>query len=191
MSYEYKPYAIIAFLDNIVSAYVFYGALYIVTFWNLWTVDDWQQAILCVALFIPLVWLTVCDLQNHELPNIGTLAIAIISFMFVALTNVTVLPLHVATGLFVTAFLWLAGEAYFRRHGQEGLGIGDAKLFGAGALLLGPWQLPDLILLASLGGILGYCLSLFRPQQAKRGIPFGPFIAYSTFLMIFLDPLFL
>ena len=191
MDNGHKPYVSITFLGSIVSAYIFCGALYAVTFWNLWIVGDWQQATLCAALFIPLVWLTVCDLRNFELPDFGTITIAIISLVFIALTNPSVFLIHLATGFSVTSFLWLFGEVYFRRNGREGLGIGDAKLFGAGTLLLGPWQLPDLILLASLGGILGYGLSHLRSPKIKQGVPFGPFIAYAIFLMIFLNPLFL
>ena len=191
MSEKNQPYVSIAFFGGTVSAYVSYSVLYSITFWGLWTFGDWPQAALCAALVIPLIWLSVYDLQNFELPDFGTLVIAVISFVFVAITNLPALSLHIATGFFVTAFLWLAGEVYFRQNGQEGLGIGDAKLFGAGVLLLGPWQLPDLFLLASLGGILGYGLSRLHSTQAKQGIPFGPFIAYAIFLLSFLNPLFL
>ena len=179
MNGDHQPYGSIAFLGGAVSAYVSYSMLYAVTFWGLWNVGDWQQGALCAALIMPLIWLSVSDFQTFELPDFGTLMVAAISFMFVGLTNPTALMLHVATGTFVTASLWLVGGFYFRRTGQEGLGIGDAKLFGAGAVLLGPWQLPDLILLASMGGILGYGLSRLHCAQTERRIPFGPFIAYA------------
>ena len=88
----------------------------------------------------------------------------------------------------IFGLLWLVGEMYFRRAATEGLGIGDAKLFGAGAVLLGPFHLPDLFLLSSLGGILGWVLTR---KSRDGGIPFGPFIAYAIFVLSFLNPLFL
>lgn len=42
--------------------------------------------------------------------------------------------------------MWLIGEIYYRNTGKDGLGIGDDKRFGAGAVLLGPTLVPQMIL---------------------------------------------
>lgn len=143
------------------------------------------------ALILPLVWLSIRDSQTFEIPDLATLTIAVIAVAYLAVTESTLIPRHTAAGAAVVASFWLFGEIYFRRNGHEALGIGDAKLFGAGALLLGPWKIPDLILLASFGGTLAYGFSHLRGQRDEIGIPFGPFIAYAIFVLTFLDPIFL
>jgi leader peptidase (prepilin peptidase)/N-methyltransferase len=163
---------------------------YIVTSIVLWPYGDWPQFILTISLTPFLVWVSVSDLRTFEIPDFGLIAISIISLAYVFWVKPHVIILHVMTALGVMAFLWLLGEVYFRRTNQEGLGIGDAKLFAAGALLLGPSQIPELILLPSLGGIALHAISSMRRSSPQIGIPFGPFITYAIFILSFLDPFF-
>lgn len=191
MSEEREPYGILAFFRRDVSAVLGLGLLYAGTFAVLWTYWAWPQFTLAVFLAPALIWLSVHDLQTFVLPDTGTLAISAIGLAHVAFMDQQALLIHITTAIVVAAFFWLFGEAYYRRSGQEGLGIGDAKLFGAGALLLGPWQIAELILFSSLGGIVLHVILRVRGQEKNPGIPFGPFIAYAIFILSFLDPIFL
>lgn len=164
--------------------------LYQTTFAFLWPWADWPQLFLSITLAPILIWLSISDLKTYTLPNTGTVLVAIVGAVFVAATHPENLLLHIGCAAAITGMLWLLGEVYFRRTGVEGLGIGDAKLFGAGTVLLGPWQLPELILFSSLGGIIGYAVSR-RGDAAENGIPFGPFIAYAIFVLSFLNPIFI
>lgn len=191
MSDEQKPYGILTFSERNVSAVFSFGLLYAGTFLALWTNEAWPQFTLAVFLAPVLIWLSVRDLESYELPDTGVLAIVVISLMHVTFMVEKSLLGQITTAIGVTAFFWMFGEVYFRRSGQEGLGIGDAKLFGSGALLLGPWQIPELVLLPSLGGVAFHFMGRLRGQVTNTGIPFGPFIAYAIFILSFLDPLFL
>lgn len=162
--------------------------LYLSTLAALWE-GNWTTFSAAFLLTPPLIWLSVSDLERHELPDLGTLMVACISMVYVVASGEGILP-HLITGLAVCGLLWGVGEVYFRTAGIEGLGIGDAKLFGAGGLLLGWEQLPEFFLFASIGGIAAALLRRLR-MGADEGIPFGPFIAYSMFILLFLDPLFL
>ncbi|WP_170565674.1 prepilin peptidase [Ruegeria atlantica] len=138
-----------------------------------------------------LIWLSIVDMQCFEIPDLATFFVAAIGTAYLAFIEPQSVFTHVLTGALVTGFFWLAGSLYFRAVKEDGLGIGDAKLFGAGALLLGPWKLPELILLSSIGGILGYGISVIKSPRDNEGIPFGPFIAYAIFTLSFMESIFL
>jgi len=152
---------------------------------------DMGQVWLAMMLCPPLIWLSQHDLAHYEIPDLATGAVVLTAVGYYGMTEPEVLLSNLAAGGMLCFLLWAVGELYFRRTGGEGLGIGDAKLFGAGALLLGPWQLPEFILLSSLGGVVGVAVVQMRGSSDQEGIPFGPFIAYSMFVMVFIDPLFL
>lgn len=139
-------------------------------------------------LFVPvLVWLTSVDLDHQEIPDTASLLVAALAVVYCVWFHLNDLIPHLATGVAVLLALWGLGALYFRRTGTEGLGIGDAKLFGAGALLSGPGALGALILLASVGGIAAYAIGRLRGEK-PGGLPFGPFIAYAIFLMSAFGP---
>lgn len=187
------PYARLAFLKVPVSLCLPLLGLYVITFVALSYFGDSEHLVTSLALAGPLVWLSVRDLQEFELPDIGTGLVAAVALVYTSIFASANLLSHVTTGVLTAAILWSIGELYFRNAGHEGLGIGDAKLFGAGALLLGPWHLPDLFLLSSMGGIIGCWLGSLSSSEnlTTGGIPFGPYIAYAIYVLSFLDPIFL
>jgi leader peptidase (prepilin peptidase)/N-methyltransferase len=73
---------------------------------------------------------------------------------------------------------------YKRLRKRDGLGGGDWKLFAAGGAWLG-WQLlPQLLLVAALGG-LAAALVLHRrkPEFLAQRLPFGAFLAPALWLL--------
>jgi len=163
--------------------------LYGLTFGALWPAGDGLRILFAGFLIPPLIWLTLVDLDRFEIPDLAVVWIVLVAIGQVFVVTPEELWLHIVTGVAVCALLWGIGEVYFRHNGAEGLGIGDAKLLGAGALLLGPYMVPELLLLPSLGGVVGYLMSRKHPQ-IETGIPFGPFIAYAIFVLNLLGPMF-
>ena len=68
------------------------------------------------------------------------------------------------------AALWLVAFGYRRLRGREGLGGGDAKLFGAIGLWLGWRALPAVLLVAALLG-LGWAVA--RRMRSDDRLPLG------------------
>ena len=172
-------------LNSLIKQSLPLAALYTATLIVLWQPDDMARNVLALCLSPILIWVSLEDFRSHHLPNMGSALIAGVGIVYWAVVEPSVLVAHVLTGAAVLMVFWAVGAWYFRRHGEEGLGIGDAKLFAAGALVVGPWQVPGLILFASVGGIVGYGLRALRARaeggrSEARGLPFGPFIAFAV-----------
>jgi leader peptidase (prepilin peptidase)/N-methyltransferase len=88
-------------------------------------------------------------------------------------------------------FAVLAGVAwlYRRLRGRDGLGMGDAKLFAALGAWTG-WQgLPEVLLIASLAGLLFVLVrSRNTPLEATSRIAFGPFLALGGWIVWLYGP---
>ena len=70
-------------------------------------------------------------------------------------------------------------------RGREGMGGGDAKLFGAIGLWLGWYMLPIVLLGATLAG-LAFAVALTaagKSMSRDTRLPFGPFLALSAWLV--------
>lgn len=81
------------------------------------------------------------------------------------------------------AALRIIAAGYRALRGREGLGGGDAKLFGAIGLWLGWRMLPAVLLLAGLIG-LGVVLFAYlrgRPVASDHPLPFGAFLAIAAY----------
>lgn len=90
------------------------------------------------------------------------------------------LPASLLGCLLGFALFWAVGQYYFWRTGQEGLGLGDAKLFAASGAWLGPAALPYVLLIAALGGLV---FLRMRKNAVRREIAFGPWLALGFWLV--------
>ena len=74
-------------------------------------------------------------------------------------------------------------------RGRHGLGQGDMKLLAAIGAWLGWEVLPALVLIASLSGLIFYCVIRMRQHYAlSDAIPFGPYLAFSGILSFLFYP---
>ncbi|MBP1806165.1 prepilin peptidase [Rubellimicrobium aerolatum] len=145
-----------------------------------------RRVALGLCLVPALVWLSATDLRRGEIPDesVAIIALAGLGFQWHRLGLGLPLLAEAAAAALATGLLWLAGGLHFRRTGEEALGIGDAKLIGAGTLAVGAASLWALVLVAALGGIAAGLLARRRAgPDAAKGIPFGPFLAYSILVL--------
>jgi leader peptidase (prepilin peptidase)/N-methyltransferase len=75
----------------------------------------------------------------------------------------------------------LAGLAfvYLQLRGRDGLGLGDAKLLGAGGAWIGWTGLPFALLIAASGGLIYVAVQRLRGRAiaGDQRLAFGPFLA--------------
>ena len=139
---------------------------------------------MALVLSVPLIWLTVVDLRSFVIPDVATLLVAMVGLIRLAKDNPGAgLAFEIIAAIMILGFFWMIGEIYWRKSGQEALGIGDAKLMAAGALCVGIAQFWLVLLLASVGGIMAMVLSRKSPTGIGRGVAFGPFLAFAIFLV--------
>lgn len=84
------------------------------------------------------------------------------------------------------AVFWLIGEAYQRLRGRQGLGGGDAPMFGAMGAWLGWAALPLLLLFAALAGLTVAAVRLAQPKGSddinwrSMRLPLGTLLALAA-----------
>lgn len=156
------------------------------------------------VLVVPgsLAWLTAAfgwtllalgsiDHRAYLLPDVITLPLAAAGLLVAWLVHATPVVDH-AIGA-VAGFLGLIAVARLYRaiRHRDGLGGGDAKLFGALGAWVG-WQgLPTVILYAALSGLLWALLrrASEKPARWRRRLPFGPHLCLAGWLVWLYGPL--
>ncbi len=155
-----------------------------------WRLEGAELVLGCLVGWT-LLAASVADFRHFELPNRMTLGLALLGLASVAVLARGQL-IHSAVGAALGfALLALVGAAYARIRGREGLGLGDAKLLGAGGAWIG-WQgLASAVFLGALAGCLwvgAMWLRGHRPSGATA-IPFGPFLALGIWIVFLMGPL--
>jgi leader peptidase (prepilin peptidase)/N-methyltransferase len=135
-----------------------------------------------------LLALARIDLAHGLLPDLLTLPLALAGIGWTALDDPARVPaalLGAAAGFGVLAGL---GWAYRRWRGRDGLGLGDAKLLGAGGAWLGIEALPLTVGLAAVTALVAVlaCRLAGRPLDRDRAVPFGPFLGAAVWLVFLL-----
>jgi leader peptidase (prepilin peptidase)/N-methyltransferase len=142
---------------------------------------------LAAVLAIPCIWLSLTDLADFTIPDTASLIIAATGLAGQWIFHSAVLGPTILTAAVVTAVFWGAGALHYRLRGHEGIGIGDAKLLGAGVLCVGPVAIWWVVLIAALGGIVAALIGRMRRPGPQTGIPFGPFLAYAIYIVFSLQ----
>jgi len=136
-----------------------------------------------------LLALALWDLRTRRLPDPLVLPLAPAFFALAWVQGRMVLDLALPDPLSALAGAVAAGGAllllralYGWLSGREGLGMGDVKLaFGLGALSGLP-DLPRLLLLAALFGLL-HAVAAGALRDPARPVPFGPALSAAAFLL--------
>ncbi|KMK64002.1 A24 family peptidase [Puniceibacterium sp. IMCC21224] len=144
------------------------------------------QDMVAMAMIAALLWLLlglgVADLLWFRLPDVMTGALLALALLWSLRVDGN--PGGALIGATLGAGSFAALRLGYRTlRGREGLGLGDVKLMAGLGALLGPWDLPLLVLLAALAALaatLGGALMSGRGRaalRASRPLPFGAALA--------------
>ena len=134
------------------------------------------------ALILVLVYLSYIDLRSFRLPNVITLPLIVLGLCFNGFSQLRFVNIENALwgALLGYGVLWILNTFYRFIKKQDGIGMGDAKLLAALGAWLGWAVLPNLLLIASIAGIIGGLIYLqWRRQNTRSAFPFGPFLAFA------------
>ena len=138
-----------------------------------------------------LLALAAMDARTYRLSDPLILAVATCGVFATWQLVPEQLVAHIIAGIAGGGALVVVAMAYRALRGRDGLGLGDAKLFGAAGLWVGPQGLISCLLLASLTAIIA-ALALRLSGRELRGdsmLPFGPFLALGLWLVWLDGPL--
>jgi len=148
------------------------GALYAATVLVLW--DDPTQLALGLVFVTMLVAVTLTDLERRVIPNKVLLVATLIGVAIAAVGDPSSLPERAIAAAGAGGLFFLAALAYPR-----GMGLGDVKLAAAMGVFLGRDVAPAILVALLAGSLVGLAMMAREGAGArKRGIPFGPFLAF-------------
>ena len=138
-----------------------------------------------------LLTLAVLDWQHLILPDPLTLPLLVLGLVIAGLSDEVALVDHlIGAAAGVTSFFLIA-DLYRRMRGREGLGAGDAKLFGAAGAWVSWVGLPGVSIWASATAL---CAVLARAASgtavsATEQIPLGTFLCLGIWLVWLYGPI--
>ncbi|WP_241241945.1 prepilin peptidase [Sphingobium algorifonticola] len=129
-----------------------------------------------------LLTLAVLDWRHFWMPDRLTLPLAFLGFTLGLWTTDLALWDRVIGAAAGYGALLAAALAYRAWRGQEGLGLGDAKLLGAIGAWMGWQALPFVLLIASLSALLVTAITAVRQGRLDRArpIPLGTYLCVAT-----------
>lgn len=150
-----------------------------------------RDGLTAVAFGGTLALLSAIDVQTFRLPSVLTYPLGVSGLLqgwFTAPDDILLRGLGAVAGF---AMLALIADLYRRRRGIDGLGLGDAKLMGAGGAWIGLEGLPSALLLASgLALVMAIVAKLAgKTIRADTRLPFGPFIAIGLWIVWIYGPI--
>lgn len=132
-----------------------------------------------------LISLTFIDLDEHILPDDLTLFLLWVGIAFNITHTFVSLEQSVLGAMLGYLFLWAVYWLFKALCRKEGLGYGDFKLLAALGAWVGCYQLPMVVLFASLlGTVIGLVGILFKRRTYSQPIAFGPFLALAGWISL-------
>ena len=92
----------------------------------------------------------------------------------------------ILVSLLILSFMYYLGKILYRK---DGIGFGDVKLALVFGLFFGVyWSIVTIAIAVLVGALSGITLMLVRGREKGLEIPFGPFLAFGGFMVIFFRP---
>lgn len=133
--------------------------------------------ILSLALASGLLISSWIDLDRYILPDIVTLPLIGLGLVAALLLEQSFIG-HLVGAIAGYGLILMLTSLWRIYRGQDGIGLGDAKLLAAGGAWVGILNLPIILLIASGTGIFVALILRLRVQSENgRIIPFGPLLS--------------
>jgi leader peptidase (prepilin peptidase)/N-methyltransferase len=139
-----------------------------------------------------LVLLSVIDESRLRLPDVLTVPLLLAGLVLVWINGWDDPAMRAIAAVIGGSALAAVAWIYRRVRGQDGLGLGDAKLYAASGAWVGFEGLTSVLLTACLAALLFVSAAAVTGQKTydrKSAIPFGPFLALGTWIVWLYGPL--
>lgn len=125
-----------------------------------------------------VVAIAVIDFRHLIIPDPLNGALALGGLTFQAWHDPDRLIIAMGFSAMAVALLLLIRDLFSRLRGVTGLGLGDVKMVGAGALWISPWHLAPMLLIATVSALCFVIIArlIGVAVDIRARIPFGPFL---------------
>ena len=175
-----SQYALVEFLSILFFTIIYF--LYGITLTTL----------LLMILSLSFIIIFFIDLKHFIIPNEITFSMMALGFIksFDPKLN-SLFPNYINSligGLLGYGIIWSIIYFYKQVRKKEGMGLGDAKLFGVIGFWFGWLAIPFIIFLSSVIALLSVVPSLLKNSRTMSSqIPFGPYIIIGTLIYLFFE----
>ena len=173
-----SQYALVEFLSILFFTIIYF--LYGITLTTL----------LLMILSLSFIIIFFIDLKHFIIPNEITFSMMALGFLKSFDPNLNSLfPNYINSligGLLGYGIIWSIIYFYKQVRKKEGMGLGDAKLFGVIGFWFGWIAVPFVIFISSVIALLSVVPSLLKNSRTMSSqIPFGPYIITGTLIYLF------
>lgn len=143
------------------------------------------------VLGVLLATLSAIDVRVYRLPDLLTLPLLLVGLAAVWMLDLAPLWWRIVSAAIGWGLMAAIAALYERARGTAGLGLGDAKLVGAGAAWIGGEGIPTLLLVGAVSALLVVGVARLAGRRIDRTtrVPFGPFLAFGIWFVWLLGPL--
>ena len=175
-----SQYALVEFLSILFFIIIYF--LYGITLTTL----------LLMVLSLSFIIIFFIDLKHFIIPNEITFSMMALGFIKSFDPNLnSIFPNYINSligGLLGYGIIWSIIYFYKQVRKKEGMGLGDAKLFGVIGFWFGWLAIPFIIFLSSVIALLSVVPSLLKNSRTMSSqIPFGPYIIIGTLIYLFFE----
>ena len=143
------------------------------------------QSLLIFGACLALLVLAVIDIRTYLLPDVITLPLLWMGFVYQMLIQPAVLSSAVVGAMTGYLMLWSLYWIFKLTTGRDAMGFGDFKLLAAICAWVGVGMLPLIMVVSAGAGIVvGVALKILVPGWKERTLPFGPFLAIAGWICI-------
>lgn len=143
------------------------------------------QTIASLILTWALICIALIDFDYQIIPDAITLPCIWLGLLLNSFVVFTYSQAAILGAALAFISLWIIAKLFKLIRGKEGMGQGDFKLFAVFGAWLGWQQLPLLLLISALLGlIVGLFLILAKKLTADTPIPFAPFLAIGGWVIL-------
>ena len=145
-----------------------------------------------IILSLSFLIIFFIDLKHFIIPNILTFSLMIIGFIKSFDPNLdSMFPNYINSligGILGYGIIWSIIFIYKAVRKKEGMGLGDAKLFGAIGFWFGWVSIPFIIFLSSITALIHVIPGLLnKTKNISSQIPFGPYIILATLIYVIFE----
>ena len=145
--------------------------------------------LLLMILSLSFIIIFFIDLKHFIIPNEITFSMMALGFIKSFDPNLnSIFPNYINSligGLLGYGIIWSIIYFYKQVRKKEGMGLGDAKLFGVVGFWFGWLAIPFIIFLSSVIALLSVVPSLLKNSRTMSSqIPFGPYIIVGTLVYL-------